>query len=173
MLEIGGAFYLQISDESKRRILHLAKVVCLEGNTYTAELEEQDLDIAENGHVFIYFEARRDFLQQAARILRILGDEPKPTIEFETIGEPASAENRQYYRVSTIAADLTAELGDEDYCPLLDVSCTGFSVISGREHAVGNIAEAMLIYQGEEYRGKVRVQSIRVLGKDRIRYGLL
>lgn len=172
MLGIGGAFFLQIPDESKRRILHPAKVVGLDGDTYTAELEEQEPDIAEGRDVFIFYNAQRDFLQQSARILTILGDEPKPTIEFETIGEPVSAESRQYFRVSTVTAGLAARFGDEEQCPLLDVSCTGFSVISGREHAVGNIVEATLSYLGEEYKGKVSVQSIRELSKGRIRYGL-
>ena len=172
MLGMGGAFFLQIPDESKRRILHPAKVVGFDGNTYTAELEEQDLDISEGRDVFIFYEARRDFLQQAAHVLKILGDELKPAIEFETTGEPVSAESRQHYRVSTVTAGLAAELGDEDQCPLLDVSCTGFSVISNREHAVGSVVEAALGYQGEEYKGKVSVQSILELSKGRIRYGL-
>lgn len=172
MLGIGGAFFLQIPDGSKQRILHPAKVVGLEGNTYTAELDEQDLTIAEGEDLFIFYEVRRDFLQQSAHILTILDDEPKPTIELETTGEPASAESRQYFRVSTITAGLAAELGEEDQCPLLDVSCTGFSVVSSRSYAIGNIVEAVLSYQGEDYVGNVSVQSIRELSKGRIRYGL-
>ena len=172
MLSIGGGFFLQLPDDSKQHILHPGKVVGLEGNTYTAELEEQGLDIEEGQDLIISFSAVRDFLQQAARILKILGDEPTPTIEFETIGEPASAESRQYYRVSTVAAGLTAELAGEDQCPLLDVSWTGFSVISSRNYAIGSIIEAALIHQGAEYRGKVSVQSVRELSKGRICYGL-
>ncbi len=67
---------------------------------------------------------------------------------------------------------LAAGLGDEDQCPLLDVSCTGFSVISSRKYAIGTIVEAKLTHEGEEYCGRVSVQSIRDLGKGRIRYGL-
>ena len=172
MLGIGGAFFLQLPDKSKKHILHPGKVVGLEGNTYTGELEEQGLDIAEGQDLIIYFSAGRDFLQQAARILKILGDEPTPTIVFETIGDPVSAENRQYYRVTTVTAGLDADLAGEDQCRLLDVSCTGFAVTSAREHAFGNIVEATLFHQGEEYNGKVSVQSIRELSKGCIRYGL-
>ena len=172
MLGIGGAFFLQLPDKSKKHILHPGKVVGLEGNTYTGELEEQGLDIAEGQDLIIYFSAGRAFLQQAAHILELSGDELKPIFQFETTGEPASAESRQYYRVSSITADLAAELAGEDQCPLLDVSCTGFAVTSCREHAFGNIVEATLFHQGEEYKGKVLVQSIRELGEGRIRYGL-
>ncbi len=179
LLNIGGAFFLQIPEESTERILHLAKVVGLTGNILTAVFEDRDLgvteclDIVERQEVFIYFEARNDFLQQAAHILKILDEELKPTLEIETTGEPASAESRQYYRVSTVTADVTAELTGDGKRKVVDVSCTGFSVISSRNYAIGNSVEATLIHKDEEYRGKVFVQSIRVLGKDRIRYGLL
>ena len=46
-------------------------------------------------------------------------------------------------------------------------------MISSRNYAIGERVEAMLIREGEEDRGETRVQSIYVLGKDRIRYGLL
>ena len=178
MLEIGGAFFLQVPDESTERILHPAKVVGLTGNILTAEIEDREFGITEFHHIveredlFIFFEARNSFLRQAACVLKILDDEPRPTIEFETTGEPVSADSRQHYRVSTVTAGLTAKLAGEDQCPLVDVSCTGFSAISSRNYAFGSLVEATLIYQGEEYNDKVCVQSIRVLGKDRIRYGL-
>ena len=179
LLNIGGAFFLQVPEESTERILHPAKVIGLMGNMLTAVFEDRDLgiteclDIVERQEIFIYFEARNDFLQQAGQILRVLEDELKPTFEIETTGQPASAESRQYYRVSTVTADLTAELTDDGRRQVVDVSCTGFSVISSRKYTIGNSVEAMLSHEGEEYRGKVFVQSIRVLGKDRIRYGLL
>ncbi len=190
MLEIGGAFFLQvpyesterirqIPDESAERILHAAKVVDLRSNLLTAQFEDRNLDIAkfpgvvEGRDLFIFYEARRDFLQQAAYVRKILYGELKPTFELETTGEPSSVESRQHHRVSTVTAGLTAELGDEDYCPLLDVSRTGFSVISSRNYAIGSIVEATVTHQGEEYRGRVSVQSICALSKGRIRYGLL
>ncbi len=172
LLSIGGAFFLQLPDEFPGPILHAAKVVGVEGNTYTAELEEHGPDIAEGQDLLIFYEARRDFLQQAAHILKILGDEPTSTIEFETTGEPVSTQSREFYRVSTVTAGLTAELAGEDRCQLLDVSCTGFSVISSRDHVIGSIVEATLSYLGEKYNGKVSVQSIRELSKGRIRCGL-
>ncbi len=178
LLNIGGAFFLQIPEESTERILHPAKVVGLTGNILTAEFEDRDLGITEFHHIveredlFIFFEARNSFLRQAACVLKILDDEPRPTIEFETTGEPVSAQSRECYRVSSITAGLTAKLAGEDQCPLLDVSCTGFSVISSRNYAFGSLVEATLIYQGEEYNDTVCVQSIRELSKGRIRYGL-
>lgn len=190
MLNIGGAFFLQvpyesterihqIPDESAERILHAAKVVDLTGNILTARFEDRNLDIAkcpdivEGRDLFIFYEVQGDFLQQPAYVRKILYGELKPTFELETTGEPASAESRQHHRVSTVGSGLAAELAGEDQCPLLDVSCTGFSVISSRNYAIGSIVEATLIHQGEEYRGKVSVQSIRELSKGRIRYGLL
>ena len=172
MLGIGGALFLQIPDESKRRILHPAKVVRLADDVYTAELEAQDLDIVDGQDLFIFYEARRDFLQQSAHVLTISGGELKPIVELETTGEPVSAESRQFYRVSAVTAGLSAGFGDEQQCPLLDVSCTGFSVVSSLEHSIGNVLEAELSYQDQDYKGKVSIQSIRELSKGRIRYGV-
>jgi len=172
MLGIGGAFYLQVPDGHKQRVLHPAKAVGLVDDVYTAELEDPGVGIAEGQELFIYYEAGRDFLQQAAQVLTVFSDELKPTFELKTTGEPASAESRQYFRVSTVTAGLTADFAGEGQCPLLDVSCTGFSVISSRQHAIGSIVEAALTYHGEEYTGKVSVQSARELSKGRIRYGM-
>lgn len=179
LLNIGGAFFLQVPEESTERILHPAKVIGLMGNILTAVFEDRDLgitdglDVVERQDVFIYFEARRDFLQQAGQILKVLEEELKPTFEIETTGEPASVESRKYYRVSTVTAGLTADITGDGQRQVVDVSCTGFSVISSRQYAIGNSVEAMLVHKDKQYRGKVCVQSIRVLGKDRIRYGLL
>lgn len=172
MLGIDSGFFLLIPDGSKRRILHPAKVVGLKDNLYTARLEEEDLAVVDGQDVLIYYENGREFLQQAAHIHRVIEDEPKPFIEFEMTGEPVSAENRQYYRVCAVMTGLTAELGNEKDCPLVDVSYSGFSVIAGEDYAIGRIMDAAVSCEGKEFRGKVCVQSIRVLSEGRIRCGL-
>ncbi len=68
---------------------------------------------------------------------------------------------------------MTAELTGDGQRQVVDVSCTGFSVISSRNHVIGNIIQATLNHQGKEYTGDVCVQCIRELSKGQIRYGLL
>lgn len=172
MLTIDTAFFLYIPGESKERILHPARIVgCVQG-LCTAELEEADLPIAEDQETLVFYEHNHNFVQQTACITQISDNGPKVIVGLKTTGEPVSAECRQNYRVSAVLAELTAELGKERECPLLDVSSTGFSVIAGDTHQIGSIVGAVLRYDGKEYRGEVCVQSIQDLGEGRIRYGL-
>lgn len=172
MLDIGTSFFVQIPNESKQRTLHPAEVVGFSDNTYTAELEEENLSLVGELDVLVYYEDKRVFMQQAAHVGSVMSNNPKLIIEFQTTGEPVSAESRQCYRVSAVMAGLTADFGSEKNCPLLDVSCTGLSVIASKAHNIGNLVDTRLKYEGKEYAGKSTVQSIRELSKGRIRYGL-
>ncbi len=172
MLTIDTAFFLQIPSNSKKRILHPAKIVGFTNDLYTAELEETDLPLSAEQQTLVFYESNRSFLQQAACVTEVIKGEPKFRIEFKTNGEPVSAESRQNYRVSAVMAGLTAELGKEKKCPLLDISSTGFSVIAVETYEIGSIVDAVVRYDGKEHKGKVCVQSIRQLSEGRIRYGL-
>ena len=172
MLTIDTTFYLQIPYNSKKRILHPAKIVGFTEDLYTAELEQDDLPITAKLETLVFYESNRSFLQQAACITEVIEDGPKFMIEFKTTGEPMSAEGRQHYRVCAVMAELTAEFGKEKKCPLLDVSSTGFSVIAGETYEIGRIVDAVLRYDGKEHKGKVSIQSTRQLSEGRIRYGV-
>ena len=170
MLRMDGGFFVQIPNGSKR-ILHPATIVGTEDETHTAELEDTDLPVADGQDILIFYEKKREFMQQPACIRRVTHD-PKLVIEFETTGEPVSAESRQYYRVSAVMTGLTASLGSENACPLLDVSRTGFSVVARQSYDLGSFVNAALRHENHQYRDRVCVQSIRELSRGRIRYGL-
>ena len=68
MVGIGSGFHLQLPGKSKQRILHPAKVVELQDDTYTAEVEEQPLVVESGQDVLIYFEKNQKFMQQSAHI---------------------------------------------------------------------------------------------------------
>jgi len=170
MLSMDGGFFLHIPNGSKR-ILHPATIVGTEDEIHTAELEEPDLPVADGQEVLIFYDFRREFMQQPACIRRVTHD-PKLIIEFETTGEPVSAESRQHFRVSAVMTGLTATLGSENACPLLDVSRTGFSVVARQSYDLGSFVNAALRHENHQYRDRVCVQSIRDLSRGRIRYGL-
>ena len=70
--------------------------------------------------------------------------------------------------------DLVVKLGPVT-CPLLDVSVTGFAVVAPDRCGVGkvgNVVNATLNYEDEQYTGEARIQSVRDLGGHKIRYGL-
>ena len=172
MLGIGSGFFLQLPNESGHLVLHPAKVIGLEDHIYTADLEANDLIVAVGRDLLIFHEQDREFMQQAAVIRKIPQDDLESVFGFETPGEPCSAENREHYRVSAINSGLTAGFGAERDCPLLDISCTGFSVSASMSYDIGSIVDAGLTHEGKEYSGKVLVQSIRELSKRRRRYGV-
>ncbi len=172
MLSVDSGFYLHIPEESKDRILRPAKILGMVDGICTAKLEEEGIQIRDETDVFIYYEIERVFTQQAAHVTAVDNEDLCPVIEFRTTGEPVSVEGRQAFRVSAAATDLTAKLGDQNDCQLLDVSCSGFSVVASAGHSIAKVLDVTLWNEGRAYSGKAVVQSIRELAPGRIRYGL-
>ena len=172
MVGNGSGFHFQLPGKSKQRILHPAKVVGLQDDTYTAEVEEGSLAVECGQDVLIYFEKSREFMQQSARIESVEESQERQMITLTTTGQPVSAESRQCYRVSTVMMELTADLGPEPGCWVLDVSSTGFSVIAAESYSIGNVVDVSIEYGDQSHSGKVSIQSIRELSPGRIRYGL-
>ena len=159
MLTIGNDVFLQLADES-RRMLHPSKVVEVTEYAFTVELEENIscFDVEGDGlktdhEILVYYNRHCDFLMQAARIDEVVepvdnqdhengDDQSKVLVRLEATGEPVSAESRQCYRVSTVLAKLSASFGECDDCQLVNVSPTGFAVISREEYPVGRIVMA-------------------------------
>lgn len=188
MIRAGDRFYVQIPNQSGKRILHPATVVEHEDSKYTAEVEVSSPPLEAGNDIIIFFELKKEFMQQSGRIDMIKpSDEPTDdsvdnssqtnrfqgtAIGFQLVGEPVSAENRQCYRVSTVMVDLTATLEGEANCHLLDISSSGFSLLSTREHAYGSLVEVTLEYGQNKYSGQARIQNIIEHPRGVFRYGL-
>ena len=136
------------------------------------QVEEKDLPLGAGQDVFIYFEIDQKFMQQSARIDAIMQADPKQVVGLETIGEPLSAENRECFRVSTVMAGLTATVGAEEKCPVLDMSASGCAVLTSFRHSTGSVIEITLPFEGSRFTGKGRVHSVRETSSDRFRIGL-
>ncbi len=173
MLHIGTKMFMQVPDNSGRRILYPATVVEVVEGIITAEFETPVYEAEAEQEVFVYHEIFREFMKQSAKVDEISETNPRSVIRLHTISEPVSAENRQCYRVSTVLADLIAGLGPEEACPLLDVSATGFALIAKNKYDIGNHIEVTLYFEDAEYSGLGCVQSVRTLSKERFRYGFL
>jgi hypothetical protein len=111
-------------------------------------------------------------VKQPAHLDSVMETGPTPLVGFRTTGEPTSAEGRDRFRVSTVMANLTASVGAEPECPLLDISSTGFAVEATQRYEIGQVVSVTLRYQGRLFSGKARVQSIREREMGSIRYGL-
>lgn len=188
MIKAGDRFYVQIPNQSGKRILHPATVVEHDHSKYTAEVEISSPPLEAGNDIIIFFERNGEFMQQSGRIDMVKPsdapiddsvdnssqpDSPMGTaIGFQLVGEPVSAENRQCYRVSTVMVDLTATLDGEANCDLLDISSSGFSLLSKCEHAYGSIVEVTLNYGQNKYSGQARIQNIIEHPRGVFRYGL-
>ena len=194
----GTSLFLQRPEEFADRILHAGEVIGERNGVFTVELEEP-IALQLGQDVNIYREVERQFMQQPARIVaapaaRSAGeagdagdtgdtddeataqeqDGPDRDRRFslQTNGNLISAECRECYRVSTVMANLTATIGDEDHCLLTDISATGFSVIASARHEIETIVPATLRYEDKQFAGDARIKSIKDLVSGQTRYGL-
>jgi hypothetical protein len=171
MLASEAKIFLDFPNESKQRILHPATIKEANEHGYTAELEEANLSLEAGQNFFVYYNLKRKFVKQAARLDAVLQTDPALAVGFQVTGEPVSAESREWYRVSTVMANLTTTVGPETVCPLLDVSAMGFAAEATQRYEIGQVVPVTLRYEDSQFNGKARVQSIRELDRGRIRYG--
>jgi hypothetical protein len=172
MLQRGDKVFFRLPDESRDRILHPAVVVASETPQCTAELAEPDARVQPDQALEVYYEIDCQLHRQAARVLTVFEGERGPLVSFVTVGEPESAQDRKDFRVSTAVAGLSARVGTEDDCPLLDASASGFAVVASRQYCVGQLLPVHLEYGGEVFAGRASIQSVRPLADGRVRYGL-
>ena len=165
-------FYLQIADESEERILYPATVQEWNENEYTAGLQKDDLALEAGQEVLVYYEIEREFMKQGARIELDSKTDSTPAFRFELTGEPVSAERRQSYRVSTVMAEVSATFEAEENCPVHDVSATGFAVVASKRYRTATVVDATVRYAGIAVSGKGRIESVRELQPNLIRFGV-
>jgi hypothetical protein len=171
MLSPNKNLFVSLPAESVMRILHPGTVVSIEDDVYTAELEEEDLRLKVGQEVLIHYEAKRTFTRQPAEIEAVRQGDPKPAISFAMSGKAVSTDSRGCYRVPLAFKNLTAKVGPEKDCRLLEVSETGFAIIASEPHTIGDIVDATLCYRYGEFSGRACVRSIKELGEVRKRYG--
>lgn len=197
MPSVGTDLFVQFPSESSQHVLHPGMVRQATSGGFIVQVDEADLPAEAGQEVLIFFEHQRQFMQQPARIdvvmesgpdvedenaeaappsaQRILSgnDEPMgPMLGIETTGDMVSAESRECYRICTVLADITATVGDETDCPVLDVSATGFAVFATQQHPVAGRLHIELSFDGHAAAGDVCIQSSRELADGRYRYGL-
>ncbi len=190
MLSKGAEVFVTCGRDADKRILHPAKVLSINGTTYALQLHGNDLHIDAGSRPTIFFDLNRVFHKQAAEIVAIsdprsgLGQDDAQNLTTNAdknggivfgcnlVGQPTSAEGRESFRVCTVVANLSGDLGIEKNCPLMDVSSTGFSMIAKSKYKISDLVAAVLRHEGTEYRGRAVIQSIKELPGGRFRYGL-
>lgn len=171
MIKLDQEVFVQTAMTSKKRVLHPAEAAAIDGDEIQIVATAQDLPIEQDQTVRIFHQAK-DFMQQTATVVNITEVDGKKMITIELTSKPASAESREHHRVSTVFTDLTARVGEEPICQLVDVSTMGFAVITSQALEIGEVISTELRFDREVYPGKTCVQSVRDLGAGRMRCGL-
>ncbi len=190
-LDTGSCIYLQQEISSTRTDLLPGRVLWTRGDLVTTEIDVVAFPYAGKRVVILYEEGRR-FVAQEAVVQGIidceaedercfeetshidLDEESRPvSVVLERIGDPALAESRECYRVRTAVLNVTVDFGSCPECELVDISRTGFAVLSDESVEEDSLVEAALP-NGESFvHGHVRIQSARQLRNGRYRYGFV
>jgi hypothetical protein len=173
MIKTGQDILFQEPSCDARR-LRRSTVVDAGGDAISIRFVAEPFSFEVGQEVLMYFNVKREFMQQLASVLEVVEDEASegPIFVLEPIGDPISAESREHYRVSTLSAGLDARVGNEQSLPVQDLSATGLAVLSAREYSLGERVEIEIAHEDEHCHGLASVQSVRVFGPGRIRYGL-
>lgn len=189
MLTAEMKFFVQIPLPPEKPTLYPATVLNFRDGAYTAVSTEAVRALEVGAECIIFYEIDREFMKHPARLDAFMTCDPEDELTtrdlidlpvsdnlcvfgFQTVGDPVSAENRQCYRVSTVMADVTSTIGDEEGCKVLDVSTTGFSVYSSEQYDVGAVLDAKLQFQDKTFSGKVCIQNVIEHFSGKFRYGM-
>lgn len=173
MPAIGLTVFVRFPGATKRRVLYPSTITQLSGaDIFTIQPADAGIPYEVGQELLIYFEQRRQFVQQPARVEALLDSEPGRFVVLKTTGEPVSAESRQCYRISTVLSDLTVTFDGEEGCSLRDVSVTGFAVVSPKQYKTGQVLDVELLFEGKRYTGQACIQSMTQMPDGQTRYGV-
>jgi hypothetical protein len=189
MMNPGTRIFIQIPDAQGKAMLHPASVLEVVHDSITAISTEAVRQLETGSECHVLFEHLQEFMQQSVQVDAIMPTTSEPELEtmeqldlqssdqlcvfgFRTVGEPVSAEQRQCYRVSTVMYPVRATIEGETDCQVLDVSATGFSVLTEQSHDPGSVLEATLHYDGADYQGRVSTQNVLPHRSGQYRLGL-
>ncbi|MBW2242607.1 MAG: PilZ domain-containing protein [Deltaproteobacteria bacterium] len=158
---------------SERVLFHAVIEAAEEDDRWMATFSAGSPALAPEQDVLIYFEIKREFMQQPAAIHSVERGDEGTVVIFEPLGDPVSAESRQHYRVSTVTSDVTATIGDEQGCRVVDISSTGFAAVAREAHDIGTTLDVCMTFEGKSCTGSAAIQSLRERPGGKFRYGLV
>lgn len=175
MIHSGMQAFIQLPEETSRRVLHAADVGSFDEGVVTVQRVCDVPTLNQGTELLLYYEINGDFMKHPARVLDIVedsqDDEDLLAFRLELIGQPVSAESRKCYRVVTALCGLTATIRDQRECRLVDASVIGFAVIAKPGLEMGTTMPVTLRYKNATFSGNAWLQSITPLDGRRTRYG--
>ena len=126
-----------------------------------------------DGQAVVYFHGPGGFCQQPATIVRTETN-GAPALRLVPTGVAATAEERVLERFSVEAFGVSVVVGEDDVCPLIDVSAIGMGIHSYARYRMGRVLR--VAFESPEdasvHAGYCRVRSLKGDGAGG-RYGLL
>lgn len=171
MLQTNAAAFLAVPNEQNNRVLIEAKVVLIDGPRCVLQFEQLPA-VAAEADVSLYAEIRGKFFQQAARVTAVPTVESPMQVEFITVGDAVSAEQRGSFRTTTVMLGLAVKIDKIVGCVLADVSPEGVGVITPKPLVIGTMVDVGLEIEGLKVEGKMKVQSAKILPSGKLRFGL-
>lgn len=158
-------------DAPPKRTLRPGVIAAVEEDRFVVQLEDACDGIEESMDAFVHFDEKRKFFQQSMKVVQKQSAEP-PVFAMKLQGQAVSAESRQNYRVSCLGANVTATVGDEAGCAVVDLSATGLAFYSHEAREAGQQVRIKLSHGGKEYSGRATIQSVRKINPRQTRYGV-
>ncbi|MDH3584453.1 MAG: PilZ domain-containing protein [Phycisphaerae bacterium] len=172
MLEKGCELFVEFARDAESPVLHAATVIRTAGPIAFIDVREGTGGFEAGQEIVVYHTISHRFVKQAAHVVEILALTDQTLVGIETISEPVSAENRECYRVSTVLSGLTVDIGPEQGCPVLDISLTGMAAAATGTYRVGQILDTTLIFEDQQFAGRMQIMNCRDAGRGQHRYGL-
>ena len=171
MLTTNAAAFLAVPNERNSRVLIEGKVILIDGSRCVIQFDGLPA-VAVEADVSLYAEIRGKFFQQAARVTAAPTAESPLQIEFSTIGDAVSAEQRGSFRTTTVMLGLPVKIDRIAGCILADVSPEGVGVLTPKPLVIGTMVDVALEIEGMSVAGKMKVQSAKILPSGKMRFGL-
>jgi hypothetical protein len=175
-VEPQSAVYVELPGVSEARSLLPAHLIGTGSAGLAVHLRgraaEVAAQLAPRQQVALYFEVDAVFRRQPVEVRGVARDSDGVRVDLAALGAPVSAESRECYRVSAIAANLKAVLGTAEACSVLDVSAMGFSVYARAPFEPGTSVRTVLVHEDERIPGIVIVQNLRRTRGGRLRCGV-
>ncbi len=169
-LAAGSNLFLMDPQASKtRRVLHAGTVLECHPAAFVATFDPA-LALAVGAAVVAFAEVRGKFFQQGTIVADV---RPGGTYALDRQGEPVSAEQRQTFRVSVALAGLTAQVGRDKGCPVVDVSPEGFGLIVPAPINLGTMVRVVLTHADGTLTTTARVQTAKPRPDGTTRLGFL
>jgi hypothetical protein len=129
------------------------------------------LRLDEAGEIALYYEVEHRLHRHAARVVGTVGQGAGLLVELKMVGEAALAERRAAPRKCMKGSRLTADIGNECMCPVLDISACGFAVLGRARRTLGEVRRATMWVGDSDAEGQVRLTSFKRMDRAMMRYG--